>query len=200
MRKAGSEAGAADRAAPTAQQLKDELRRERYRKKYARALRGTLWTLVVVAAAAILCTTFFFSVLRIQGSSMEPLLRDGELVLVVKNHSFRRGDLIAFYYNNKILLKRAIGFAGDRVEIDGDGNVFVNGAGLEEPYVQDRCLGDGDVEFPFEVPDGRWFVLGDHRSTSTDSRYSVIGTVAQEQIVGKVAARFWPVSAFTVFD
>lgn len=189
-----------DLTLPTTQQLKDELNHARYKTRYGRALRGTIWTLVVVAAVAIICATFFFSVLKIQGSSMEPVLQEGELALAIKTNDFDSGDIIAFYYSNKILLKRAIAASGDVVNIDEDGNVFVNRVELDEPYVLDKCLGDGDVEFPYQVPDSRWFVLGDHRSTSVDSRCSIIGTVTEEQTVGKVVLRFWPLSKFTIFE
>lgn len=182
---------------PTTQQLKEELHREQYKSRYRGALRGTVWTLVVVAAAAILCATFFLSVLKIQGTSMEPVFQKGEMVLALKTADFKSGDIIAFYYNNQVLLKRAIGAPGDWIDIDEEGTVYVNGEKLDEPYILEKSRGDGDVEFPFQVPDGRWFVLGDHRSTSSDSRSSIIGTVSGEQIVGKVILRFWPLSALS---
>ncbi|PKM73134.1 MAG: signal peptidase I [Firmicutes bacterium HGW-Firmicutes-16] len=186
-----------DLISPTTQQLEEELDHVNYRVTYRKSFRGTIWTLVVVAAAAIILSTFFLSVLKIQGNSMDPLLKDGEFVIAMKTNDFNAGDIIAFYYNNKVLLKRAIAYAGDIVDIDEDGNVFVNGQELDEPYILDKALGDGDVKFPYQVPDSRWFVLGDHRSTSSDS---LIGTVAEEQIVGKVVLRVWPLSEFAVLD
>ena len=184
----------------TTQQLKEELDHANYTVTYRRSFRGTIGTLVVVAAVAVIVSTFFLSVLKIQGNSMDPLLQDGELAIALKTSNFETGDIIAFYYNNKILLKRAIAYAGDTVDIDDDGNVFVNDHALAEPYITDKNRGDGDVEFPYKVPDSRWFVLGDHRSTSTDSRSSIIGTVSEEQIVGKVVLRFWPLSEFALLN
>lgn len=181
---------------PTLDQLNRELTRRHHRNAYTRALRGTIWALVVVAAVSIICSTFFFSVLQIEGTSMEPTLKEGELVIASKAKNFQRGDIIAFYYNNKILLKRVIGFPGEWIDIDQDGTVSVNGQDLEEPYIHDKSLGECDITLPCQLPDERWFVLGDHRSTSVDSRSKVIGNVAEEQLVGKVILRIWPLSEF----
>ena len=181
---------------PTLDQLNRELTRRHHRNAYTRALRGTIWALVVVAAVSIICSTFFFSVLQIEGTSMEPTLKEGELVIASKAKNFQRGDIIAFYYNNKILLKRVIGFPGEWIDIDQDGTVSVNGQDLEEPYIHDKSLGQCDITLPCQLPDERWFVLGDHRSTSVDSRSKVIGNVAEEQLVGKVILRIWPLSEF----
>ncbi len=185
---------------PSLEQLNREMERRKHKKAYGMALRGTVWTLVVVAAAAIICSTFFFSILRIQGTSMEPNLGEGELVIATKTTEFNSGDIIAFYYNNKILLKRVAGSAGDWVNIDQDGTVFVNGQELEEPYVQEKALGACDITLPYQVPDERWFVLGDARATSVDSRSEIIGAVAQEQVVGKAVLRIWPLSKFGEID
>jgi signal peptidase I len=185
---------------PTTVQLSDELERESYKGRNGRTLLRIIGTLAVVVAISIICITFFFSVMRIQGHSMEPVLYERELVLVIKTNEFDSGDLVAFYYNNKILIKRVIGFTGDWVNIDQDGDVYVNGEKKNEPYVLDKCLGNGDVDFPYQVSDNRLFVLGDHRSISSDSRDSMIGTVTEEQIIGKVAFRFWPLSKFTLFN
>lgn len=179
---------------PTLDQLNRELNRRHHRNAYTRALRGTIWALVVVAAVSIICSTFFFSVLQIEGTSMEPTLNEGELVIASKAKNFQRGDIIAFYYNNKILLKRVIGFPGEWIDIDQTGTVSVNGQDLEEPYIHDKSLGECDITLPCQLPDERWFVLGDHRSTSVDSRSKVIGNVAEEQLVGKVIFRIWPLS------
>ena len=181
---------------PTLDQLNRELDRRHYRSNYTRALRGTIWALAVVAAISIICSTFFFSVLQIEGTSMEPTLKEGELVIASKAQNFQRGDIIAFYYNNKILLKRVIGFPGEWIDIDQNGTVSVNGQDLKEPYVHEKSLGECDITLPCQLPDERWFVLGDHRSTSVDSRSKAIGNVAEEQLVGKVILRIWPLSEF----
>ena len=181
---------------PSLEQLNRELDRRRHQKAFNRALRGTVWILLVVAAAAIICSTFFFSVLQIEGSSMEPTLNEGELVVASKSKHFQRDDIIAFYYNNKVLLKRVIGFPGEWINIDQNGIVYIDGQTLEEPYVQENALGECDITLPCQIPDERWFVLGDHRATSVDSRSKVIGNVAEEQLVGRVVFRIWPLSKF----
>lgn len=184
------------KARPSLEQLNRELDRRHHQRAFSRALRGTVWTLVVVAAAAIICSTFFFSVFQIQGSSMEPTLNEGELVVASKSKHFQRDDIIAFYYNNKVLLKRVIGFPGEWIDINQDGIVSINGQALEEPYVKENALGQCDITLPCQIPDERWFVLGDHRATSVDSRSKAIGNVAEEQLVGKVVFRIWPLSKF----
>ena len=187
---------AAGPSAPTVAQLEQELKRETYRRRYNRVLRSTIYTLITVAAVAVLVATLFLPVLRIYGNSMTPTMTDGDIVVSVKGGSFARGDIIAFWLNNKILVKRVIGLPGEWVDIDGDGNVSVNGEPLDEPYLTEKALGECDIELPYQVPDGRLFVMGDHRSTSSDSRSGVVGCVAEEQIVGKLAFRVWPLDGF----
>ena len=155
-------------------------------------LRSTLYTLITVSAIAVLVATLWLPVLQIYGSSMTPTLQDGEIVFTVKTSSFETGDVISFYYNNKILVKRVIAGPGDWVQIDSQGNVYVNNILLNEPYLTDKALGDCNIELPYQVPDGKVFVMGDHRSTSVDSRNTAVGCVAQEQIVGKILFRVWP--------
>ena len=183
------------RQAPSVAQLEAELKRESYRKRYQKVLRSTIYTLVTVAAAAVLVATLVLPVLRIYGSSMAPTLTDGDIVVSVKQGSFARGDMIAFWFNNKILVKRVIAQAGEWVDIDQEGNVSINGVPLEEPYLTEKALGECDIELPYQVPEARLFVMGDHRSTSTDSRSSAVGCVAEEQIVGKLTFRVWPLGA-----
>lgn len=178
--------------APTVAQLESELKREKYRRRYNRVFRSTIYFLVTVAAVAILVATLLLPVLRIYGSSMAPTMQDGDIVVSVKGSNFERGDILAFYYNNKILVKRIIALPGEWVDIDMEGNVFVNDEMLEEPYLTEKALGECDIEFPYQVADGRVFVMGDHRSTSSDSRSSTVGCVAEEQIVGKLVFRVWP--------
>lgn len=182
----------APREVPTIQELQTELKRVKYRRRYRSVLRSTLYTLITVSAIAVLVATLWLPVLQIYGSSMTPTLQDGEIVFTVKTSSFETGDVISFYYNNKILVKRVIAGPGDWVQIDSQGNVYVNNILLNEPYLTDKALGDCNIELPYQVPDGKVFVMGDHRSTSVDSRNTAVGCVAQEQIVGKILFRVWP--------
>ncbi len=179
---------------PSLSQLEDALQQERYKQNYRSVLRSTVFCLITVAAVAVLVATLFLPVLQIYGSSMTPSLYEGDIVVSVKDTELQTGDVVSFYYNNKILVKRAIAFSGDWVEIDEEGNVYVNSQLLEEPYLEERALGQCDLEFPYQVPEGRVFVLGDHRVTSVDSRSSTVGTVTEEQLVGKIIFRIWPLS------
>ncbi len=181
---------------PTLQQLESELKRVRYKRRYRSVLRSTIYTLVTVAAAAVLVATLWLPVLQIFGSSMTPTLTDGEIVFSVKTADLEPGDIVAFYYNNRILVKRVIAQQGDWVDIDEEGNVYVNEELLNEPYLTEKALGDCNIDLPYQVPDGRIFVIGDHRATSVDSRNTAVGCVAQEQIVGKIIFRVWPFKQF----
>lgn len=174
------------------EELERELKRVRYKDAYGKTLRSTVYALITVAAIAVLVATLLLPVLQIYGSSMTPTLEDGEIVISLKGSEFGKHDVVAFYYNNKILVKRVIARAGEWVDIDEGGNVTVNGEPLDEPYVQDKALGECDIELPYQVPEGRLFVMGDHRSVSVDSRSSAVGCVAEEQIVGKLVFRIWP--------
>ena len=179
---------------PATEQLEAELAREKYKHRYHSVLRSTVYTLIIVAAVAVLTATLWLPVLQIYGSSMTPTLQDGEIVFSVKTSDFAPGDIVAFYYNNKILIKRVICGPADWVNIDGDGTVYVNGTVLDEPYLVEKALGDCNIELPYQVPDGKVFVMGDHRSTSVDSRNTAVGCVAQEQVVGKIIFRIWPLN------
>lgn len=179
---------------PSLAQLEAELQRAQYRSRYSRVLRSTVCTLVVVAAIAVLVATLWMPVLQIYGSSMTPSLQDGEIVLSVKDVSPEPGEVIAFYYNNKVLVKRVVGMPGDWIDIDEDGTVFVNGTALDEPYLEEKALGDCTISLPYQVPEGKVFVLGDHRSVSVDSRNKAVGCIAEDQIVGKIVFRIWPLS------
>lgn len=181
---------------PSSQQLEAELKREKYKRRYRSVLRSTVYTLISVAAVAVLVATLWLPVLQIYGSSMTPTLQSGEIILSVKTSELEPGDIVAFYYNNKILVKRFICGAGDWINIDADGTVYVNGVRLDEPYLVEKALGDCNIEFPYQVPDNRIFCMGDHRSTSVDSRNTAVGCVSDEQIVGKIVFRIWPLSGF----
>lgn len=184
------------REIPTIGQLEAELKREKYQLRYRSVLRSTVFTLITVAAAAILIATLLLPVLQIYGTSMTPTLHDEEIVVSLKSSNHELGDIIAFYYNNKILVKRVICGAGDWIDIDKDGTVYVNGTEMNEPYLTEKALGDCNIELPYQVPDGKVFVMGDHRSTSVDSRNTSIGCVAEEQIVGRIVFRIWPLNRF----
>ncbi len=190
---------AAPKSTPTPDQIRSELARIHYKTRYQSVLRSTIYTLIVVAAIAVLIATLWLPFLRIYGSSMAPTLQDGEIIACVKTSRFESGDIVAFYYNNKILVKRVIGQPGDWIDIDDAGNVSVNQTPLSEPYLTEKSLGECDIELPYQVPDGRIFVMGDHRSTSVDSRHSSVGCVAQEQIVGKIRIRLWPFDRLNIF-
>ncbi len=177
---------------PTAEQLDSALKKIRYRKKFVKTMFDTVGSLLVVAAIAVLVSMLFLPVLRVTGTSMTPTMQNDELVICSKRSNFECGDIIAFYYNNKILLKRVIGVAGDWIDIKEDGTVYVNGEELIEPYVESKALGECDIEFPYQVPDNRIFVMGDHRETSIDSRSTTVGCIADEYIIGKVIFRLWP--------
>lgn len=181
---------------PTLEQLTAELARENYKRRFGRVLRSTLFTLVVVAAVAVLVATIWTPVLQIYGSSMTPTLNEGEIVVSVKGSDFEPGDLVAFYLGNKILVKRCIAGPGQWVDINENGDVFVDGQLLDEPYLTEKALGECDQSFPYQVPESRYFCMGDHRATSVDSRHSAVGCVAEEQIVGKIVFRVWPLSGF----
>ncbi len=185
---------------PTVQQLELELERERYRTRYAKVLRSTVYALVIVAAVAILISTLFLPVLQIYGNSMEPILVEGDIVVTVKSGTLRSGDIISFHYNNDILVKRVIAQAGEWVDIDEEGNVYVNGELLDEPYLTEKAKGECDIVLPYQVPEGRVFVMGDHRSASIDSRSTAIGCVDVKQVVGKLVFRVWPLSSLGLLD
>ncbi|MBE6984466.1 MAG: signal peptidase I [Ruminococcaceae bacterium] len=181
---------------PTLDVMEAELKRVKYRRRYARVLRSTLYTLITVAAVAVLVATLWLPVLQIHGSSMTPTLYDGNIIVSVKDSEFESGDIIAFYYNNKILVKRVIAQPGEWVNIDEDGTVYVNGVALDEPYLTEKALGECNIELPYQVPAAKIFVMGDHRSVSADSRNTAVGCVAEEQIVGKIVFRVWPLAQF----
>ncbi len=179
----------------TTEEIELELKRVRYNERFGKTFRSTIYTLITVAAIAVLVATLLLPVLRIYGSSMTPTMDDGDIVVSVKASELDKQDIVAFYYNNKILVKRVIARSGEWVDIDGQGNVKVDGRILEETYVQNKTLGECDLEFPYQVPEGRLFVMGDHRSVSVDSRSSAVGCVAEEQIVGKLVFRIWPLNS-----
>ena len=179
---------------PTTGQLQRELKRVRYNSGFNGMLRSTVGILITVAAIAVLIAVLLLPVLQIYGTSMFPTLNEGNIVVSVKSSKFETGEVVAFYYNNKILVKRVIANPGEWVDIDKEGNVYVNNVKLEEPYIQEKAFGETNIELPYQVPDSRIFVMGDNRDASIDSRNTSVGCVADEQIVGKIIFRIWPVS------
>ncbi len=184
---------------PTKKQVETERKRYRRQKAYNKALSGTIYVLTIVAAVAVLIATLVLPVLQIEGTSMEPTLVNGDILLLTKSTNFDRGELCGFSWNNKLLIKRVIGIPGDWIEIDTDGTVYLNGEMLEEPYAQQLAVGECDLEFPFQVPQEQYFVLGDMRESSIDSRNTLIGCVEKDQIVGKVFFRIWPFKTICFF-
>ncbi len=184
---------------PTKVQVETERKRYRWKKAYFKALRGTVAVLTYMAAVAALIATFVLPVLQIEGTSMEPTLVNGDIVLLAKTTSFDRGDICGFSWNNKILIKRVIGIPGDWIEIDTDGTVYLNGEKLDEPYAQQIAFGECDLEFPFQVPQEQYFVLGDMRESSIDSRNTLVGCVEHDQIIGKIFFRIWPLKEMRAF-
>lgn len=178
---------------PTLEQLEAELMRRHGSNRRKRTLRSILFSLLVVAACAVLVAMLWTPVMQAYGTSMEPMLKDGDILIAVKNtRLIEREDIVAFYYGDKVLLKRVIGLAGDKINIDANGNVYLNGKLLDEPYISQKALGDCDIELPATVPENAIFVLGDHRSISVDSRSSDIGMIFDEKTIGKVVLRVWP--------
>ena len=184
------------RELPELELLEAELERERYKKKYGNVLRSTAFSLVVVAAVAVLIAVLLLPVLQISGTSMTDSLQDEDIVVALNSSGYETGDIIAFYYNNNILVKRVIAAAGDWVDIDEAGNVYVNEELLEEPYV--KALGDCNISLPDQVPEGRCFVMGDHRATSIDSRNTAVGCVSNDMVIGKILIRVWPLEEFGI--
>lgn len=181
---------------PEIDTLKAELQREKNKTKYNRAFRSAIYSLIVVAAAAVLVATLWLPVFRIYGSSMSPTVKEGEIVVALKGSSFRSGDVVVLWYGNKLLVKRVIAAPGQYVDLDAEGNVYVDGEPLAEPYLQSKAFGDCNIELPYQTPDERYFVMGDNRATSQDSRSTAVGCISDEQIVGKAIFRVWPLDVF----
>ena len=190
------ETGSGNGVMPDVQQLEAALHAQKRSSNYSKALRSTIYSLLVVAAVAVLVATMLMPILQVSGSSMTPVTSDGDIVAVLRGLGLERGDIMAFYYNNKILVKRVIAFGGETVDIDSRGNIYVNGQMLHEPYLTERAMGNCDIRLPYQVPEGKFFVLGDHRSTSQDSRSMIIGPVSEEQVLGELVFRIWPLNKF----
>ena len=181
---------------PTIELLEGELKQAEYKTRYGKVLRSTVFSLLVVAAIAVIIAVLLMPVLQISGNSMEPTLSDSDLVIALNNGKFKTGEVIGFYFNNGILVKRVIATSGDWVDIDSEGTVYVNGVRLDEPYISEKSLGECNITLPYQVPDGKCFVMGDHRENSIDSRTTTVGCISGDKIVGKLLLRFWPLSSF----
>lgn len=181
---------------PGSAEVEQELKRERYKRRYRRTLKSTIFALTTAAAVAVLVATLWLPVLQIFGSSMVPTLQEGEIVVSVKDNELEPGDIVAFYYGNKVLIKRYIAGPGTWIDIQEDGTVLLNGEVLEEPYLTEKAFGICDLELPYQVPEGTYFLMGDQRETSVDSRHSSVGCISQDQIVGKIVYRVWPMDVF----
>jgi len=181
---------------PSTAEVEQELKREQYKQRYKKTLKSTVFALITAAAVAVLVATLWMPVLQIFGTSMTPTLQEGQIVICAKTEKMKVGDVVAFYYGNKVLVKRYIAGPGSWVEILEDGTVLVDGVVLEEPYLEEKALGITDLEYPYQVPDGTHFLIGDQRSTSVDSRHSTVGCIPTDEIVGKIIYRVWPMEAF----
>ena len=177
---------------PSIELLEAEISRNRHNRRYRALLKSTIFALITVAAVAVLVATLWLPVMQTYGNSMAPTLHNGEIIFSVKTKELNQGDIVAFYFNNKILVKRVIAGPGDWVDLDADGTVYVNQQMLEEPYVSEKSRGDADIDLPYQVPDGKYFVMGDHRATSADSRHTAVGCIGMDQLVGKIIFRIWP--------
>ncbi len=181
---------------PSIELLEQEVQRVQYKRRYRSVLKSTIYALVTVAAIAVLVATLWLPVMQTYGNSMSPTLNNGEIIFSVKTGKPDRGDVIAFYYNNKVLVKRVIGLPGDWVDIREDGTVYINNRMMIEPYLSERSFGNADIDLPYQVPDGKYFVMGDHRATSADSRHTAVGCIGSDQIIGRILFRVWPLDQF----
>ena len=176
------------------EEVKEELSRLKERERYLKKVQKTLSILVVVAAISVLVATLWMPVLKIYGSSMDPTLENGQIVVSIKTKKLKSGDVVAFWQGNKLLVKRVIASPGQKVDIDVNGKVFVDGKAISESYLDSESLGNTDIDFPHQVEEPRWFCMGDNRESSIDSRSAVIGDISKEQIEGKVLFSVWPLN------
>lgn len=179
---------------PSVEQLSAELNRIKHRSRFGKLLRSTIYTLIVVSAVAVLVAVLFMPVLRIYGNSMTPTLNEGEIVISIKGTEIDHGDVVGVYFGSKLLIKRCIALEHEWVNVDEDGNVYVEGKLIDEPYITEKAFGECNLELPYQVPDGCIFVMGDHRATSIDSRNTSVGCIDSENVVGKIVFRVWPFS------
>ncbi len=184
----------------TTEELEEELNRQKYKFRYKKLLRSTIHILLVVVALSILISTLVFPVLKIYGESMESTLNSGDIVVCFKKSEYKHGDVVAFYYNNQVLVKRIVALSSDWVDIDNEGNLYINDKLIDEPYIESKSYGESDISYPYQVPEESYFVLGDKRENSVDSRNSLIGTITNEEIIGKIIFKVWPVEEFGIVN
>ncbi len=178
---------------PSREQIEAEMHKIKYKKRFTSTLFSTVSILIVVAAVAVLVSTLFFPVVQVSGNSMEPTLKNGDILVLLKSDKISYGDMCCVSWQNKTLLKRVIGLPGDTIEINEQGDVYLNSEKLDEPYVEIKSLGNCEIEFPYQVPDNKYFILGDQREASIDSRSSTIGCVGKDQVIGRVIVKIWPI-------
>ncbi len=185
---------------PSVELLQGEMKRTQYNRRYRRTLRTTVFSLLLVAAAAVIIAVLLLPILQISGGSMENTLMEGDMVLSLNNGKYKTGDVIGFYYNNVVLIKRVIATSGDWVDIAEDGTVTVNGVVLDEPYVAEKSMGECNIKLPYQVPQGKCFVLGDNRVESIDSRNTAVGCISNDVVLGRLLARVWPLKSFQILN
>lgn len=183
---------------PTTNELEQALYKEKFKFRYKTLLKSTVYALIIVVAISVIASTLLFPVFKIYGKSMEPTLVENDIVVCMKKSKYKQGDIIAFYYNNKILVKRVIASSTEWVEIEEDGSIYVNDKLLNEKYIKKKYLGEVDIEFPYQVKEDNYFVLGDERKSSIDSRNSKIGTISKDNIIGKIIVKVWPLKHFGI--
>ena len=172
--------------------LEEEIKREKYKSKYTKILKSTIYALIIIASISALIGTLIMPVLEVNNTTMKPLLENNEIVLSLKTKKLKQGDIIAFYQGNKILIKRVVAVPGNYISIDEEGNIYVDGEVLNEPYVTNKQKGETNIEFPYQVPESEYFVLSDERDKTNDSRNEDIGLIKKDNVIGKVIFRVWP--------
>lgn len=184
------------------EKIKEDYKTRKNREKFFYELKKTIGFFLVIISVGIIISSFWVRVLTIYGTSMSPNLTAKDTVVAFKKDQYKSGDVIAFYYNNKVLVKRVIATSGDWVNISNNGNVIINDKEIKEKYLlkSSKSIGKTDIKLPYQVPENKIFVMGDHRSVSIDSRNKIIGSIGKEQIIGKIKFIIWPLSRFDILN